>query len=74
LSNPIDVARPGTPLTPAERRALEAYARQGTYKGAAAALGRSAKTVQHQLAAARVRLGVTTTIEAYRRVRDDPAA
>lgn len=73
MSNPIDMAKPGTPLTPAERRALDAYASHGTYKEAAASLGRSAKTVQHQLAAARVRLGVTTTIEAYRRVRDEPA-
>lgn len=73
MSSPLDMARPGTPLTPAERKALEAYARHGTYKEAAAAIGRSAKTVQHQLATARVRLGVTTTIEAYRRVRDDPA-
>lgn len=73
MSNPADMVRPGTPLTSAERRALEAYASHGTYKGAAAAIGRSTKTVQHQLAAARIRLGVTTSIEAYRRLRDEPA-
>ena len=70
MSNPADVARFGSVLTPAERRALEAVARTGTVKGAAAALGRRPKTVEHQLATARARLGVATTIEAYRTVRD----
>ena len=73
MSDPADVGRPGSPLTPAERRALEAVARTGTVKGAAAALGRRPKTIEHQLATARARLRVTTTIEAYRIVRDDPA-
>ena len=73
MSDPIDVARYGSHLTPAERRALEAVARHGTVKSAAAALGKRPKTVEHQLAAARVRLGATTTIEAYRVLRDEPA-
>lgn len=53
-------------LTPAERRALEAVLRAGTAKGAAFALGKSPRTVEQQLASARARLGVTTTIEAVR--------
>jgi DNA-binding NarL/FixJ family response regulator len=72
MSSPIDVGRPGSALTPAERRALEAVARTGTVKGAAASLGKCPKTVEHQLATARARLGVQTTIEAYRVVRDEP--
>lgn len=70
MSNPIDVARPGSRLTPAELRALDEVARHGTVKAAAAALGKRPKTVEHQLATARLRLGVSTTIEAYRVVRD----
>lgn len=74
MSNPSDMARPGTPLTAAERRALEAWKRLGT-KGAAAALGRSPRTIENQLATARVRLGTTTSHEAYDRARtkDDAA-
>lgn len=72
MSNPADVAPPGSKLTPAERRALEAVARCGTVKVAAAALGKRPKTIECQLATARARLGVTTTIEAYRVVRDEP--
>ena len=63
MSNPADMARPGTPMTPAERRALEALRQFGTVKEAAHALGKSPKTVEHQLASARVRQGVTTTIQ-----------
>lgn len=55
-------------ITAAERRALEAVMRHGTAKGAAAALGRSTWTVQRQLASARARLDVTTTVEAVRLV------
>lgn len=55
-------------VTPAEKRALEAILRHGTAKGAAYALGRSKRTVEQQLATARERLGVTTTIEAVRLV------
>jgi DNA-binding NarL/FixJ family response regulator len=73
MSDPDDVARCGSHLTPAERRALAAVARYGTVKGAAAVLGRSPRTVESQLATARQRLGVTTTIEAYRVVRDGSA-
>ena len=69
MSHP-DEARPGTALTPAERRAIEAVAHHGTVKAAASALGKRPKTVEHQLAAARARLRVTTTIEAYRVIRD----
>lgn len=72
MSNPVDMARPGTPLTPAERKALEAWWRHGT-KGAAAALGRSPRTVENQLATARVRLGVATSREAWTRLREEPA-
>ena len=73
MSDPLDVGRPGSRLTPAEQRALDAVSRHGTVKGAAAALGKRPKTVEHQLAAARARLGVTTTIEAYRLIRDRSA-
>lgn len=71
MSSPCDVGRTGSPLTPAERQAIEAVSRHGTVKGAAAALGKRPKTIEHQLATARARLGVTTTIEAYRVLRDD---
>lgn len=73
MSCPVDVGRLGSPLTPAERRALEAVARLGTVKQAATALGKRPKTIEGQLATARSRLGVTTTIEAYRAVRDGAA-
>lgn len=52
--------------TPAERRALEAVLQHGTVKGAAFATGKSPHTLVRQLASARARLGVTTTIEAVR--------
>lgn len=61
-----DEARPGSPPTAAERRALDAVLRHGTVKGAAAALGKSPATIDHQLRNVRARLGVTTTIEAVR--------
>lgn len=63
MSDPVDAARRGTPLTPAERLALEALRKHGTVKQAAAALGKSPKTIEHQLACARVRQGVTTTVQ-----------
>lgn len=53
-------------VTPAERVALEAVMVHGTAKGAAAALGKSQRTIEQQLAAVRIRLGVTTTIQAAR--------
>lgn len=55
-------------VTPAERRAIEAVLRHGTVKEAATALGKSPRTVEQQLAKARERLAVTTTIEAVRRL------
>lgn len=69
MSNPIDMARFGTPLTDAERKAISAYREHGSYKQAAAALGRSPKTIQHQLATARVRQGVDRTHQ----LRDEKA-
>lgn len=63
-----DVARPGTPVTTAERSALDAYSRHGTVKVAAHALGKSPHTVEQQLKSARERLGVTTTVQAVRLV------
>lgn len=70
MSNPSDMARPGTPVTPAERRALEAWKQLGI-KGAAAALGRSPRTIENQLATARVRLGAGTSHEAYDRIKGE---
>lgn len=72
MSNPTDAARPGTPVTPAERQALDAVLQHGTVKEAAASLGKSPKTIDHQLAAVRSRLGVTTTLEAVRVVFIEP--
>jgi DNA-binding NarL/FixJ family response regulator len=71
MSSPADVAPLGSRLTPAERRALEAVSRCGTVKQAAVALGKRPKTIEGQLATARSRLGVATTIEAYRLTRDE---
>lgn len=51
-------------VTPAERRALEAYARKGSVKDAAASLQKSTHTIERQLESARERLNVTTTVEA----------
>jgi len=65
MSHP-DEGRPGSYLTAGERSALEAVLTHGTVKGAAAALGKSPATVDHQLRNVRSRLGVTTTIEAVR--------
>lgn len=53
-----------TRLTPAERRALEAYGRHGSIKGAAYALGRSPRTVDQQLKSARSKLGVAANVQA----------
>jgi DNA-binding NarL/FixJ family response regulator len=57
-------------VTPAERQALDAIALHETVKGAAAALGKSPHTIERQLESARRRLGVTTTIAAYKKSRD----
>lgn len=69
VSNPEDMARPGTPLTPAERAAIEAFRRHDTIKEAAAFLGKSPSTLKHQLATARVRQGVTRS----HRLQDEAA-
>ena len=58
MSEPTDVARPGTPLTPAERAAIAAFKNHGTVKEAAAVLRKSPSTINHQLATARIRQGV----------------
>jgi DNA-binding CsgD family transcriptional regulator len=61
-------------VTPAERRALEAWWRAETVKEAAAALGKSPRTIEQQMATARARLGVTTSKAALRALRivDEP--
>jgi hypothetical protein len=70
MSDPSDVARFGTPLTPAEKAAIAAYQRHGTYKEAAAALRKSPRTIQHQLATARIRTGSGRSFQ----IRDNEAA
>ena len=55
-------------VTPAEKQALEALLQHGTAKEAAAAIGKSPRTIEKQLETARERLHVTTTIEAVRLV------
>jgi DNA-binding CsgD family transcriptional regulator len=57
--------------TPAEREALEAWARHETVKEAAHALGKSPRTVEQQLRSVRTRLGVSKTHRAYLLTRDD---
>ncbi len=57
-------------VTPEEQRALEAVAKYATVKEAAAALGKSQHTVERQLESARKRFDVSTTIAAYRKMRD----
>lgn len=52
-------------ITPAERRALEAFLHGGT-KAAAHRLGKSPRTVEAQLAKVRERFGVGSTVEAIR--------
>lgn len=64
----FDLAKPGTPVTLAERRALDAYGKHGSTKAAAHALGKSPRTVEQQLRTARERLGVETTVQALVRV------
>ncbi len=54
-------------VTKAEKAALDAVASYGTVKQAAVALGKSPHTIERQLESARQRLGVSTTIEAYRK-------
>lgn len=58
-----------TRLTPAERGALEAIALHETVKAAAHALGKSPRTIEHQLDSARKRLGVSKSMTAVLRLR-----
>lgn len=74
MSNPADIGRHGTKITPAERRALDAVWNHGGVKEAASALGLSVNTVQAQLATARSRLGEPSTLAAIRRTRENDAA
>lgn len=53
-------------LTPAERSALEAVWEHNTAKEAAAAMGKSVRTIEQQLQSARTKLDVTTTMAAVR--------
>jgi DNA-binding CsgD family transcriptional regulator len=54
-------------VTPAERCALEAWKNgHGSVRGAANLLGKSPRTVEHQILNARARLGVDSTMEAVR--------
>lgn len=55
-------------VTAAERAALEAYARHGSVKAAAHALGKSPRTVRQQITAARDRLGADSPVQAAFRV------
>lgn len=56
-----------TRVTPAERRALEAWKNgHGSVKGAAHLLGKSPRTIEHQILTARARLGVESTMDAVR--------
>lgn len=57
-------------LTPAEQRALDAVWIHGGVKEAAHALRVSRSTVEKQLASARSRLDVATTIDALRATRN----
>jgi DNA-binding CsgD family transcriptional regulator len=61
------VARPGTPLTDGERKALRAIWDHGTEAAAAVALDIPRGTLHAQLANARSRLRVHTTLQAVRK-------
>ena len=68
MSDRETVARYGTPLTPAERRVIEAMREADTEEDAARRLGISRHTVHNHLANARSRLGVRTTRQLIVRV------
>ena len=55
-------------VTKAERSALEAYARHGSAKAAAYALGKSPRTVEKQLGTAQKRTGSSSPVQAAFRV------
>lgn len=61
-------ARAQTPLTPAERRAAEAFAAGLSARDVAASLGLSHRTVRNQLASAYAKLGVGSKVELVRRL------
>lgn len=60
-------------LTDEELRALQAYAEEGSRKGAANVLGKSESTIATQLAGAREKLGVPTTTAAVKLLRTAPS-
>lgn len=66
MADALTIAPKGTPLTPAERRALQARYWTDTDAEAAAVLGISVHTLRAQLANARSRLGVARTERAIR--------
>lgn len=69
MADAATVARPGTQLTPAERRALEVRATTDTDAEAAAILGCSLHTLRSHLRNARSRLGVRSTQRAIGKTR-----
>lgn len=61
-------------LTPAEARAVEAYAKHGSAKGAGNSLGVTNRTIQSQLKAAREKAGasnITQVLLAYLKARPE---
>lgn len=67
MADSATVARQGTPLTPAERRALETRWWTDTDQEAADKLGISVTTLRGYLKNARSRLGVRSTGRAIRK-------
>jgi DNA-binding transcriptional LysR family regulator len=55
-------------VTPAERAALEAYAKHGGVKQAAHALHKSPRTVGKQIASAQQRVGAVSPVQTVARV------
>lgn len=66
MKNPT--LRPGMPLSPRERAVLAAYARHGSTKEAADALGIAPSTVRNRMTDAYTKLGVDNAIAAFRRL------
>lgn len=52
-------------LTPAEVQAMDAMCDHGSYKGAARAIGKSARTLENQVGAAAKRMGMQTALQRY---------
>ena len=61
----LQVAPPGSPLTPRELEVIDAYRVAGTYEGAADLLGISVFTVREHLANARSRRAVHRTWQLF---------